>query len=310
MGALIEIIAPVFLVIALGAIAARIRLVSEGDVDALMRLVHGILVPVLIFQAISRLDLGRSFDPVMLGIFYTGALSSFAAGALGARYFFGRGAEDSVAIGFTALFSNSLMLGLAITQRAYGEGALAGNYAIISLHAPICFAVGIITMELVRARAGGSAGAAAQKILRGLARNSIVIAVVIGYAVNISPFDVPVALSDALALIARSAIPLALLALGGVLARYRLAGDLPLVAFISILSLLVHPAIVAGLGALAGLDQAAMRSALVTAAMAPGVSAYVFANLYGVGQQTAAATVLTATVVSVVTVAGWLAYLG
>ena len=276
MGALIEIIAPVFLVIALGAMAARIRLVSEGEVDALMRLVHGILVPVLIFQAISRLDLGRSFDPVMLGIFYAGALTSFAAGALGACYLFGRGAEESVAIGFTALFSNSLMLGLAITQRAYGEGALAGNYAIVSLHAPICYATGIIAMELVRSRAGGSARGAGRKIVRGLSRNAIVIAVVVGFAVNIAPFGLPEALTDALALIARAAIPLALLALGGVLARYRLAGDMPLVIYITVLSLLLHPAMVAGLGAIAGLDQAAMRSALVTAAMAPGVNAYDF----------------------------------
>lgn len=310
MGALLEIIAPVFLAMGLGAAAVRLRAVTEAEVDALMRLVAGVLVPVMLFRAISTLDLGRSFNPLMLAIFYGGAMISFVAGILGARYLFGRTPEDSVAIGFCALFSNSLMLGLAITQRAYGAEALAGNYAIVSIHAPICYAAGIVAMEVVRRPAGGSAGDAAGKILRSLVHNPLVIAVIAGFALNASGLPVPLALAEALDLVARAAIPMALVALGGVLVRYRLGGDLRVVLYISALALGLHPALVALGGALGGMDQAALRSALVTASMAPGVNAYVFASLYGVGQRTAAATVLVSTVLSVITVAGWLAYLG
>jgi malonate transporter len=279
-------------------------------VDALMRLVHTVLVPVLLFRAISELDLRRSFDPAMLAVYYGGALCAFAAGTAGARLLFRRTPEESVVVGFIALFSNSLLLGLAITQRAYGAEALAGNYAIISVHAPICYAIGIVTMEVVLARRGGSAAAAGQKMLRGLIRNPIVIAVLAGFALNLSGTALPTALADALDTVGRAAIPLALLALGGVLARYRLAGELGVAAFAAGLSLIMHPALVALAGPLAGLDQAQMRSALVTAAMAPGVNAYIFAALYGHGQRIAAAAVLGATVASIATVAGWLAYLG
>jgi predicted permease len=52
-----------------------------------------------------------------------------------------------------------------------------------------------------------------------------------------------------------------------------------------------------------------VRSAVVTAAMAPGVNAYVFASLYNRGQAEAASVVLLATAMSVLTVSGWLAVL-
>ncbi len=56
-------------------------------------------------------------------------------------------------IGFCCLFSNSVLLGLPITERAYGPDALTGNFAIIAFHAPFCYGLGITAMEIVRAAA-------------------------------------------------------------------------------------------------------------------------------------------------------------
>ena len=50
----------------------------------------------------------------------------------------------------------------------------------------------------------------------------------------------------------------------------------------------------------------ALRSAVLTAAMAPGVNTYVFANLYGVANRVAASTVLMATAASIASVWVWL----
>jgi predicted permease len=55
-----------------------------------------------------------------------------------------------------------------------------------------------------------------------------------------------------------------------------------------------------------GLDTAGLRSAVMTAAMAPGVNAYIFANLYGVAKRVAASTVLVATALSIGTIWLWL----
>ena len=75
------------------------------------------------------------------------------------------------------------------------------------------------------------------------------------------------------------------------------------------MSLALHPAVVWLAGSAAGLTDAQFRSAVLTAAMAPGVNAYVFANMFGVAIRVAASSVLLATALSIGTVWIWLSVL-
>ncbi len=106
MQTLITVILPVFLVIGFGYVAAWRGVFSQSNVDGLMRFATNFAVPVLLFRAISRLDLSADFDFVLLGSFYTGSFLCFCAGLFGARFLFKQGWENSVAIGFICLFAN------------------------------------------------------------------------------------------------------------------------------------------------------------------------------------------------------------
>ncbi|MEZ5913000.1 MAG: AEC family transporter [Paracoccaceae bacterium] len=309
MQALIEVILPVFLVIGFGYVAAWRALIAAEHIDGLMKFTQNFAIPCLLFRAIAGLDLGQNFDLALLVPFYAGASCGFAAGLFGARFLFGRPWEDSVAIGFCCLFSNSVLLGLPITERAYGAGALAANYAIIAVHAPFCYGLGVTVMEVVRAR-GQGAGVTAARVARAMFRNALVIGIGLGFAVNLSGLPLPDVLTDAVDLMARAALPAALFGLGGVLIRYRPEGDARVIAWICAVSLVLHPAITWSLGRMTGLDAPAFRSAVLTAAMAPGVNAYIFANLYGVAKRVAASAVLLATAATVITAWGWLLILG
>ena len=95
--------------------------------------------------------------------------------------------------------------------------------------------------------------------------------------------------------------------LGGVLVRYRPDGDLRIVAMVTGLSLILHPLITWGLGTQnLGLTVPELRSATVTSAMPPGINAYMFAHMYGVGKRVAATSILVATALSVLSVWFWL----
>ncbi|MDA5094972.1 AEC family transporter [Aliiroseovarius sp. KMU-50] len=308
MSALLEVILPVFLVIGIGYLATWGKIIGVEAVEGLMYFATNLAVPILLFLAISRLDLEANFDPKLLVSFYTGAVSGFFAGLLGARFLFGRPWPDSVAIGFATLFSNSLLLGLPITERAFGADALAGNYAIISIHAPTCYVIGVMAMEIARAQGRGLL-AAFTGFVRSMLRNSLVIAITLGFAVNLGGIPLPGVVTDAFSLIAKAAIPAALFGLGGVLYRYKPEGDVKTVLYICAVSLLLHPAITWGIGRALALDETAFRSAIITSAMAPGVNAYVFANLYGVAKRVAATAVLVATTLSILTAWAWLALL-
>jgi predicted permease len=306
--ALVEVILPVFLVLGFGYVAVWFGYFSDAGVDALMKFTQGFAIPCLLFRAISTLDLGQNFDAALLFTFYAGALVGFAAGLLGARFFFARSWEDSVAIGFCGLFSNSLLLGLPITERAYGAGALEANYAIVAVHAPFCYLVGITAMECARAR-GASFATLPGKIVGAMFRNALIVGIGLGFIVNLGGIPLPGVLTDAIDMMTRAALPAALFGLGGVLYRYRPEGDMRTILFVVACSLVLHPAVVWFLGQWTGLGVPAFRSAIVTSAMAPGVNAYVFANMYGSARRVAASSVLIGTALSILTVWAWLAVL-
>lgn len=311
MQALFGVILPVFLVIGAGYLAVWRRYLTDQSIDGLMRYSQGFAVPCLLMAGVARLDLSQNLHFGLLASFYAGAAGSFALGFWGARRLFGRPAPDAVAIGFCAAFSNSLLLGLPITERAYGSAALAGNYAIISLHAPLLYTLGIVAMEMVRGREGSLAGhAIARKIGAGLAANPLAIGILAGFAVNLAGNPLPAPVWDAIDIVSASALPTALFGLGGVLVRYRPEGDRTTILMVCTLSLVVHPGIVWLLGTqVFALSTDHLRSAVVTAAMAPGVNAYLFANLYGAARRVAATSVLVGTGLTLITAWVWLAIL-
>lgn len=305
MQALLDVILPVFLVIGFGYFAVWRGWFPDTGVDGLMKFTQNYAIPCLLFRAISTLDLSAQFDPELLISFYTGATVGFTAGTLGARYIFRRNWSDSVAIGFVCLFSNAVLLGLPITERAYGTDALSANYAIVAVHAPFCYMLGVAAMEIARAENRNPA-ILLGKILRSMFRNALVIGIALGLAVNLSGLPLPGVLVDAVDLMVVAALPAALFGLGGVLHRYKPEGDSKTIAMVCVISLILHPAITLSLATLFQLDRDALRSAVLTAAMAPGVNTYIFANLYGSARRVAAASVLVGTAASIVTVWLWL----
>lgn len=305
---LVDVILPVFLVIGAGYGATRVGYFSANNIDGIMRFTQGFAIPCLLFNAISKLDLAADFDLKLLLIYYSGATLCFAAGLLAGRFLFHREWEDSVVIGFCCMFSNLVLLGLPITERAYGADNLSGTYTIVAVHAPFCYCLGVTVMEIVRNRGKGGL-VMLNATLSAMFKNVLIIAIGLGFAVNFSGLLMPAILDDTLSLIARAGLPGALFALGGLLVRYRPEGDLRVIAFVVAMSLLGLPAMVWIFGSAASLPQDTFRSAVLSGAMAPGFNAYIFANLYGRAKRVAATSVLIATGLSLFTIWFWLSLL-
>ena len=308
---LLDVILPVFLIIGFGYLAAYFKLFDDGAVDGVMRFAQNFAAPCLLFKSVAQLDLAAAYHPALFASFYLGAFAGFAFGYYGARIFFTRTAAESVAIGFASMFSNSLLLGIPITERAFGTDALTGNYAIISIHAPLLYGFGIAVMEVVRSKGKGlSVGGLCTQVLRAIFMQPLVIGITAGFVVNLSGFALPQFVGSAVNLMASTAIPSALFGLGGVLLRYRPDGDMKCIAMVCFCSLIVHPGVAYLLGRFCfDLSVPDLRSAVVTGAMAPGVNAFLFANMYGVSKRVAASSVLIGTAATIVTAWGWLAIL-
>ncbi|MEL6587075.1 MAG: AEC family transporter [Pseudomonadota bacterium] len=312
MSTLLDVLAvtvPVFLIIGAGYLAVWRGLFSQGHVDGLMVFTQRFAIPCLLFLAMAQLDLADGFDMRLLLTYYSGSLICFAAGIVGAIWWLRRAREDAVAVGFAAMFANTVLLGLPIAERAYGMDSLAPNYAIIALHAAFCYFTGVTAMELVRAGGSGLWGGM-RSVAQSLSRNSLMIGVALGLAVNVFGLPLPAQLTEATVLVAQAALPAALFGLGGVLVQYKPEGDARGIALVCGISLLVHPAWALGVGSVLGLETGALRAAVLTAAMAPGVNAYLFAAMQGRAVRISASSVLIGTGASVVTVSAWLVLLG
>jgi predicted permease len=307
--ALINVVLPVFSVIGAGFLTIRLGFLSEDTASAVMKFAQSFAIPCLLFQAISTIDLGQTFDPALLISFYAGSGTSFLVGLLGTRWLFGFDWEDCVAIAFCCLFANSVLLGLSIAESAYGRDAMAGNYAIVALHAPFCYGLGITVMEFVR-NAGNPGATFVKAVLSAMFRNALIVAIALGYGVNLTGFEMPGFLDQALQMIARAALPCALFALGGILVRYRPQGDFRVIGWITGISLILHPTVSWSVGSAFDLQKDFFRAAVLTAAMAPGVNAYIFADMYGRSRQVVASSVLIATALSLISIWAWLTLLG
>ena len=305
MSALLDVIIPVFLIIGFGYCAVWTKLFSEETIDGLMKFTQNFAIPVLLFDAIAKVDLFNVFDLSLFLSFYLGATAGFLIGFLGSRYIFSRPIEDSVAIGFCCLFSNTVMLGLPITERAYGTDALQYNFAIVSIHAPFCYFLGITVMELVK-----SSEKSIKKnvfvILKAMFSNALVVGIVLGFIVNILGLSIADTIQASIDMITAVALPAALFGMGGILYQYRPEGDAGPILMVCAVSLIIHPLIVWLTGSKFNLNDAQMRSAVITAAMAPGINTYVFANMYGRARRVASTGVLLSTTLSIGTVWCWL----
>jgi len=305
-----DIIAPVFLLIAAGALAAKLGWLSEAAIDGMMSFAMKFAAPSLLFLSVSRLDISTAFQWPLMASFYIAATASFFLALLLARMVFKRRPGEAVAVAFGALFSNSLILGFPISERAYGLDALATNVALVSIHAPFCYLLGITAMELSRADKQAF-HKTARTIITMMFRNPLMIGIGLGFAVNFSGFALPAPALSAVQMLASTTLPVALFGVGGVLIRYSFGASMPQAFMVSTISLLLHPLLVYLLATkVFELEPQVMRNAVLTAAMAPGANAFLFASMYNRGKGVAASAILLATSASVFTISGWIWFLG
>ncbi|MCB1464983.1 MAG: AEC family transporter [Nitratireductor sp.] len=300
------IVLPVFLILGTGYVAARTGYLSDTFADGLNAFAIRLAVPILLFRALYRLDLSQGMQVPMLLSFYTGAFTCFATGIVLARLFWKRSPGEAVAVGFTATFSNSLLLGIPIVERAFGEAALTPAFGIVALHAPVIYIVGIVTMELSR-RDGRSLGETLITALRSIVANPLMFGILAGVTANLSGIEIPEPVMAPINMLANAALPVAIIGIGATLTRYGLKADWTEALMVSALALFLHPAIVLVLTHFAlGLPAQYAAVAVIVASMPPGMNVYIFASLYNRAVALAASTLLIATALSVATVSFWL----
>jgi len=302
----LTIIGPVFGLVAAGLFAVRLRAYPASGVPGLIAYVNLIGTPCLLFRAMLDIDFAAAFQPGVIGAYYFAAVATFFAGIVIARKAFGSAPGHSVAVAFGALFSNTVLLGLPIIQRAYGEGAANVIYTIIGLHAPLLITLGTLVMEMSRRDGGSVLGAIGPTLLRAVT-NPLLIGISIGLLGNLAGLVLPEVLDVLTAMVAAAVLPVALFGLGGALNEYRVRDNWGVALVMATARLVLHPALAwLIMVPLLGIDPSIARYGVLLAAMPAGINVYIFATSYGRAEDVAAGTILLSTLLGVITIPIWL----
>jgi hypothetical protein len=191
-------------------------------------------------------------------------------------------------------------VGMAVAGKLHGAAGIAAMGALAGAMVPFAniMAVGM----LARHGQGG--------LLRELSRNPLVLATVAGLLCNLAGLDLPVPVQQFLQRLADASIALGLLAVGAALrwghSEGRWAGSVWLVG----VKLLALPAVAWGLARLLGLEGLALQVAVLFAALPSASSAYILAMRMGGDGPGVAWLISATTVLAVLTLTFWLAWLG
>jgi malonate transporter len=305
-----NVILPVFAIIGLGYLAVRFRLFPADGTRGLVAFVNNFATPCLLCQAMLTSDFNSTFNSSVIIPFYVGALFSLLCGSLIARNLFKQRPGESVSSGFSAMFTNTVLIGIPVISRAYGQQALPTVFSIIAFHAPMLITLGMVVMELVR-RDSKPLGRTLLVALARVVQNPLLWGVVIGVLGNRLQVKVPEPAMAFLTMMAAAVLPASLFGLGGALNEYKLSESWALASVNSLFKLVIHPAIVYVLAVwVLHVPIEYARYAVLLAAMPAGINAYVFATYYDRAVNVAANVVLISTVASVATITFWLFVLG
>jgi malonate transporter and related proteins len=299
---------PVVILIAIGFIAGRAGLMSASSVKDLSKLVFTVFLPPMLFRTMVNVQpenlQGKPLLAYVIGMALMYAVMFFAAG---------RNRRAAV-LGLAASYSNTVMIGIALIQFAYGEQGVAVLLALIAVHSLIMLSLATVVLELVtlREKEGGS-GHPVQIMLASIwntFKQPMIFPIIAGLLYAQTNWGIPAVVDKPLQLMGNAFSPLALILVGITLAGTRVGEHLRMALGLSLLKNVAHPLVVAGVGLALGLQGLPLAVMIVTASLPIGANVFLFAQRYETALPEVTAAVAVSTCVALITVALALSLVG
>ena len=220
---IINIVLPVFSVIALGWLLRRWGLIDALFLKQTNRLVYYVCLPLLLFYKIGSADFFANFN----GRLVVGSIAAVTLTFLiSYTYAVVRGYPNNARGVFSqgAFRGNIAYMGLAITLNAYGETGLTRAGILMGFLVPFLNLYAILALLWPHRGDGQQRGA--NFWLRQVALNPLILASALGIFWSFYDLPIPLILDRSLKIATGMTLPLALLAIGGGFSVEKLRGDL------------------------------------------------------------------------------------
>ena len=302
---------------ALGWVAARRGLLGRlgmGSDPALVisNTAFYLFVPALLFRTMVRQDLS-ALPWRMLAAYFVPALAYTFAVYLWHRRAGLASAAAPATRTVAAVYGNAVQLGIPLAAALFGEDGLALHIALVSVHGLVLLTLLTVLVEADLARHDHSA--TRWDTLRSTVRNTLIHPVVapilLGLGWNLTGLGLHPVVDQTLQLLGSAVVPVCLVLIGVSLATYGVRGGLRGAVGVSVLKLLVLPALVlAAAYGVFGLRGTPLSVLVMMAALPVGSNALIFAQRYVTLQAEATVAIVVSTVAFMASAALWLALLG
>lgn len=295
---------PLFLLILLGALLGRLKHPSGDFWSQLERLIYFLLFPAMLVSTLASADVAQVPVGRLAGVLL-GALLAFSAALWGLRQ---RLAPQAAT--FTSLFQGAIRfntyVGVAGAAALHGAPGATVAAVAVALMVPVINVLCVVCFIAAGTLGPSSLG----KSLAALVRNPLILACLLGIALNLSGVGLPGWSAAAVELLGRAALPLGLVAVGVALRPQALMRRDRGVWAAHLVKLVLLPAGVLGLALAAGLDPVSRDVALLFAALPTATSAYILARQLGGDSELMAALITGQTLLSMATLPLWLRLAG
>ena len=313
----------IFLTVALGWLAGRMRWLGSGTDSSdparvLSNAAFFIFVPALLFRTTVRLDFAtmpwRSVWAYFVPVVALALAVYVWQRARGAAQRHGAAAPAVRAL--SASFGNSVQLGIPLAAALFGEAGLAIHIPLVSLHALFMLSLTTALAEIDQARAPmpgrppSSLGATMIATVRNTVIHPVVLPVLAGLAWNATGLGLNAVVDETLALLGSAVVPICLVLIGLSLAYHGVQGHLRGAMGLSLVKLVVQPALVLLVAQWGfGLSGVPLAVVVMMAALPVGSNPLIFAQRYATLPAETTAAIVFSTIAFVATAAAWLALL-
>jgi malate permease and related proteins len=284
---LLQTLAPIALIVAVGAFAQRFL---SFDVRALSRLTLYILSPALVLSTMASRDTSGG-SAARIALAFVGATLLLYLLAI----VIGRAARlpdvRRKTLVATTLFGNTGNMGLPLVFFALGDAGF--EQAVV-----VFVASGILVFGFGPALVQGQGLASG---VRTVLRLPLIWALTAGVVLGVSGVELPWRLDEGVDMLGRATIPVLLLVLGMQIARSQLRPT-PFVLGASALRLVASPLAAYAIGRLVGLDTLGLQVLVLQFATPTAVNAMLVATEFGGDGKRTAQVVVTSTLLSLATV--------
>ncbi len=295
---------PIFLIMVLGWFLMRIGLFNKEFNKVADKYVFKVALPVLLFKDIATADIRSDFNLTFVLFCMITTTIMFLA-IWGLSYIF---IKDKTQVGAFAQASargSAAVLGIAFINNIYGNSGMAPLMIVSAVPLYNILSVIILTFSADMGK-GVNKGENIKKACLNVIKNPIIIGIFLGLPFSIFGISIPQIPLKAVTSIAQTATPIALLVVGAGFEGAKAIKKIKLTAIATFIKLVLLPLIFFPFAIAFGFRGSELVAILIMLGSPTTVTCYIMAKNMGNDEVLSSSIVVMATLLSSVTLTGWI----